>query len=170
MNIYERKLNLDENTKEQVIETFSFLKDCSNKETTLRIEAEKDCFKFKVFFDINGKDCVVETRACKFKDGIYRLKSKTNKVISSEMRKLKNMESIRTINFEEEEKKKEYEFKHIYLNSIDKPIEEKDAKKLLLENKIDTVMFINIDKDYSLSIMQRKKNEFYLYITDYEIK
>ena len=82
----------------------------------------------------------------------------------SEQRKYKNMDSIRTMSIEKDVK---YEFKYINLNSIDKPIEETDAKSFMLENKIDTVMFINIDKDYSLCIMQRKKDNFDLYITNY---
>lgn len=164
MNIYEKNLNLDTETKNQLEEQFLFLKDCSNKEVTLRIEGEKDCFKFKIFFDIDNKDCIVDTRAANLRDGIFRLKNKTKKVITSEQRKLKNMESIRTM---EIKKDKEYEFKYINLNSIDKPIEEKDAKQFMLQNKIDTVMFINIDKDYCLSILQRKKDKFDLYISNY---
>ena len=164
MNIYRKNLDLNIETQEQLNDTFSFLNDCSQKETTLRIEGDKECIKLKLFFDIDKKDCIVETRAHNLKDGIFRLKNKAKKVIVSEQRRLKNMESIRTIPIEKEI---EYEFKHIYLRTIDKPIEEKDAKSFMLENKLDTIMFINMDKDYSLCIMQRKKCDFSLYITNY---
>ena len=164
MNIYEKNLNLDIETKERLEKDFLFLESYSNKETTLRIEGDNDWFKLKIFFKIDNKDYVVETRATNLKDGIFRLKNKTKKVITSEHRKFKNMDSIRTLEVKEE---KEYEFKYLNLNSIDKPIEEKDAKQFMLENRIDTVMFINIDKDYSLCILQRKKDDFKLYISNY---
>lgn len=168
MNIYEKNLNLDTITKEQLEKNFLFLKDWSKKEITLRIESERDCFKFKIFFDIDNKDYIAETKARKLKDGIFRLQNKTKKIISSELKKLKHMESIRTMCIEKE-KEKEYEFKYIHLNSIDKPIEEKDVKQFMIQNKINTVMFININKDYSLCIMQRKKNEFNLHISNYKV-
>lgn len=168
MNIYNKNLDLNIKTQEQLNNTFLFLNDCSQKETTLRIEGEKEYIKFKLFFDIDKKDCIVETRAHNLKDGVFRLKNKAKKVIMSEQRRLKHMESIRTINTEKDKSKEiEYEFNYIYLRTIDKPIEEKDAKSFMLENKLDTIMFANIDKDCSLCIMQRKKNNFNLYITNY---
>lgn len=164
MNISTRNLDLNIEKEERLEESFSFLKDYSNKEITLKIEGDKEYIKFKLFFDINNENHIVKTQSTNFRDGVFRLKNKAKKVIMSEQRKYKNMDSIRTMSIEKDVK---YEFKYINLNSIDKPIEETDAKSFMLENKIDTVMFINIDKDYSLCIMQRKKDNFDLYITNY---
>lgn len=166
MNINKRNLVLNNSMEENIRKNFIFLEEFSKKEVTLKIENEKDCFKFKLFFDIDGKDCICETRASNLRDGIFRLKNKSKKIIFSESRKFHNSESIRTIEVKEEKK---YEFKYIHLNSIDKPIGEKDIKNFMIQNKVDIIMFENIDKSNCLCIMQRKKDEFYLYITNYSI-
>lgn len=169
MNITIRNFVVDEFLKENIMENFDFLEEFSQKEITLKIESEKDCFKFKIFFDIDGANCISETRASNLKDGIFRLKNKVKKIIFSNQRKFKNAESIRTLEVEYDKKNKEHEFKYINLNSIDKPIGEKDAKNFMVENRLDEIMFKNIDKDNALCIMKRTKKDFQLYITDYFI-
>lgn len=166
MNINKRNLILDNSIEEKIKNDFIFLKEFSNKEVTLKIENEKDCFKFKLFFDINGKDCISETRASTIRDGVFRLKNKAKKILLSESRKFHNAESIRTMEIKDEKK---YEFNYINLGSIDKPIGEKDTKNFMIQNKLDIIMFENIDKDNCLCVMQRKKDNFNLYITNYSI-
>ena len=169
MNIKTKNITLNEHSIEYIEETFYFLNEFSKKEVTLKIEEERDCFKFKIFFDIDNCNCISETRAFNLRDGIFRLKNKVKKIIFSNERKLKNSVSIRTLNTETD-KKKEHEFKYINLYSIDKPIGEKDAKNFVIENKINEIMFENIDKDNRLCIMKREKADFSLYITDYNIE
>lgn len=166
MNIDEKNLVLDNSTIEKINDDFIFLEEFSKKESTLKINKEKDCFKFKLFFDINGKNSIVETKSSNLRDGIFRIKNKAKKIISSENRKYHNAETIRKIEVKDEIK---YEFNYIHLNSIDKPIGELDVKHFMLQNKIDIIMFENIDKDNCLCVMQRKKGDFNLYITDISI-
>ena len=167
MNIKTRNFTMSELGIENINEQFDFLNEISKKEVTLKIENDKDWFKFKLFFDIDGNNCVAETRATQLREGIYRLKNKTNKIINSYQRNLKQSESIRTLDINSNEKEKEYEFKYRNLDSIDKPIGEKDAKSFILENRIDIIMFENIDKDNSICIMKKERDKFYLYITSF---
>lgn len=168
MNIISRNFILEDTLKERIIKDFNFLEEFSNKEITLKIESEKDCFKLKIFFDIDGCNCISETRASNLKDGIFRLKNKAKKIIFSNQKKLKHSESIRKLAIDNNTKK-EYEFNYINLYSIDKPIGEKDAKNFMLENRLDEIMFENIDKNNSLCIIKKEKMNFNLYITNYFI-
>ena len=167
ININQRNLTLDKKSESYIERNFEFLTEYTLNDATLKIENDNSVLKFKIFFEVNGKDCIAETRAGSLRDGIFRLKTKVKKIINSENRKLRNSKSIKFI--EEPKQKIEHEFNYITLESIDKPIEEKDAKEFMHQNKINTLMFANINKDYSVCIMQRKKDKFDLYITNYTI-
>lgn len=167
MNIKLRNFTLNQIEIERINEKFAFLSEISKKEITLKIESDNDWFKFKIFFDIEGSNCISETRASNLRDGLHRLKKKVNNIISSYQRNLKEAESIRTLNISSNTKPQEYEFKYLNLNSIDKPIGEKDAKSFMLENRLDIILFENIDKDNAICILKREKKDFYLYITSF---
>lgn len=164
MNIINRGFEIEETIIEQINENFKFLKELSNKEVTLNIHKEKDCYRLKIFFNIDESEYIIDTRSKKLKEGLYRLKTKAMKHLESHNRALKGLESIRKP--EKIDRKKNYEFKYSRIETLDKPMQEKDVKKFMLGERISTILFQNLDKDNCLCIMQNLDKEFSLYITD----
>ena len=68
-----------------------------------------------------------------------------------------------------EEPEVESDTSHEKIYTIDKPMTEDDIKNIMIDRKLNNAIFINIDAGECLSVIQRKKDKFKIYITDIEI-
>jgi hypothetical protein len=168
IKIDEINIKLSDCQISDIYKNLVFLENISKKPINIKVIDDKGFYKMKLFFDIDGCDCKCDTGASEFKDCLFRVKSKSKKIIASEQRRLYNAESIRMTPLKIDVPKRVKEFKYKYVDSLDKPAREKDVKNFMLEEKIDLIVFENLDKENSLCIMKKDKGEFELYITDYQ--
>lgn len=150
-------------------EKFEFIDNICSKEPRLTIIKEKDCFKFKIVFELENKCFTETTKNLNFKKGISHLKNKTQKTIDNYFHKSYNKDTIRKMVPIKPDTEKEPDLKCHIIESIDKPMTEEDIKQFMFQNRLNIVMFINSNKDEYLCIMKRDKDKFDLYISDYSM-
>lgn len=169
MNISTRNINLDEEMEDSIIEILGFIDEFSDKESSLSLIKTKNEFEIRVSFEVEGKCCTLKIKDVDLKKGLQKVKRKSYQKIISINRHKSSQDTIRKMKPVNEEPEVESDTSHIKINTIDKPMTEDDMKNIMIERKLNDALFVNIDAGECLSVIQRKKDKFKIYITDIKI-
>lgn len=169
MNIFLKNIELTESMEEFIIESLDFINEFTTKESSFSLINNKNELEFKFIFDIDGKGCTTKIKDVDFKKGMQRLKHKSYKTVMNIVHKPTNKETIRKMIPTYEQKDEDSKITYVKLESLDKPMTEEDAKNIMIEKRINHIIFINIDYENCLSIIHRDKDKFKIYLTDIEL-
>lgn len=170
MNILARNIELTDSLTSFAITSLDFVDKFSKKESKLfLVSKNKNEIDFMFTFDIEGKSCIIKIKDTDLKSGIKKIKRKAYQKTTSITRCMTHSETIRKMhpdNILHDTQKTDSKTVYVELKTLDKPMSEDDAKKIMIEKRLHDVMFINIDSEYCLSIMCREKNAFKICLTN----
>lgn len=169
MNILTRNIKLTEKMEESIRDMLDFADEFSPKESSLSLTNTKNEFEFLFSFNVEEKCCTVKIKDVDLKRGLQKVRHKSYQKVMSIVSKPISRDTIRKMKPVEENDKEESNVSYTELESLDKPVTEKDAQEIMIEKRLNDVMFINMDADDCLSIMHREKDKFKIYLTDIEI-
>ena len=170
MNISTRNINLTEEIENSILETLGFVDEFSSKESSLSLIHTKNEYEIRLSFEVEGKCCTVKIKDVDLKKGLQKVKRKSYQKVTSISRHQLHQETIRKMKPIEEESIEENSdtlFRKIHI--IDKPISVDDIKKIMLEQRLNEALFINIDDREYLSVIHRNKDKFKIYLTDIQM-
>lgn len=172
MNIIARNIDITESMEDFIEDKLDFINEFSTKEVSLYLTSTKNEIDFKLVFDVNEKGCITKIKDVDFKKGIKRLRHDTYKKIGNIVHKKINKDTIRKMKpilaFENKNDKddKNDNIEHFEIQSLEKPMTELDAIDIMLEERLNHILFTNIDCENCLTIIHRKKEKFKVYNTD----
>lgn len=169
MNILARNIELTNSMEEFIIESLDFINEFSTKESSLSLTNTKNEITFIFSFDVEGKGCTVKIKDVDFKKGIKKIRHKSYQKVMSIIRKPVNKDTIRKMKPITEVKEEDSKTSYIEVESLDKPMTEKDAQDIMIEKRLSDAIFINIDCDDCLTLIHRDKDKFKIYLTDIEL-
>lgn len=170
MNISTRNINLTEEMENSILDILGFIDEFSSKESSLSLIYTANEYEIRLSFEVEGKCCTVKIKDVDLKKGLQKSKRKSYQKIMSIHRHQRHQETIRKIKpIEEESKEKDSDtlFRKIYI--IDKPISVEDVKQVMIEERLNEALFINIDDREYLSVIHRNKDKFKVYLTDIQM-
>lgn len=153
-----------------MLESLGFVDEFSLKESSLSLIYAKNEYEIRLSFEVEGKCCTVKIKDVDLKKGLQKVKRKSYQKITSISRHQSHQETIRKMKPIEEESINENSdtlFRKIHI--IDKPISVEDVKQIMLEQKLNEALFINIDDREYLSVIHRNKDKFKIYLTDIQM-
>ena len=166
MNITTRNINFNEEMEDLVLDTLGFVDEFSDKEPLVSLIKTNNEFEIMLSFKVEKKCCTIKIKDVDLKKGLQKVKKKSYQKIISINRHQSSQDTIRKMKPISEESNVETNTSHIDINTIDKPMTEDDVKSMMLEKKINEAIFVNIDAGEYISIIQRNKDKFKIYITD----
>lgn len=169
MNIFTKNIELTTSMEELATRSLDFIDEFSIKESSLSITNTKNEFEFKFTYDVDGKGCITKIKDVDFKKGVQRLRHKSYKTVLNIVRKPVNKESIRKMKPVSENKEKDNKIAYMKIETLEKPMTERDAQDIMIEKRLNDILFINVDCEDSLTMMHRDKDKFKIYITDIEL-
>lgn len=169
MNILARNIELTNSMEEFIIESLDFIDEFSTKESYISLTNNKNEINFMFSFDVEGKGCTVKIKDVDFKKGIKKIRNKSYQKVMSIIRKPVCKDTIRKMKPIDEVKDGDSKTLYIEVESLDKPMTEKDAQDVMIEKRLSNAIFINIDYNDCLTLMQRDKDKFKIYLTDIEL-
>ena len=171
MNLFTKNLELTESIENNIFDTLDFIDEFSpNKESSLRLIKNHDEFEFKLFFYVEDKQCIVKIKDIDLKRGIKKIRYKSYKKIMSIINKPVMKETIRKMPITVDDNPIfESNVSYIKTESLDKPMTEEDAKDIMIEKKLNDIIFTKIDDNESISFIHIDKDKFKIYLTDIEL-
>ena len=169
MNIFTKNIELTTSMEGLAIKSLDFIDEFSTKESSLSIINNKNEFEFKFIFDVEGKGCITKIKDVDFKKGIQRLRHKSYKTVLNIVRKPVSKETIRKMKPVNEITEKNDKIAYLKIETLEKPMTERDAQDIMIEKRLNDILFINVDYEDCLTIMHRDKDKFKIYITDIEL-
>lgn len=169
MNILTRNIELTNSMEEFIMDSLDFVDEFSIKESFLSLTNTKNEINFILSFNIEEKGCTIKIKDVDFKNGIKRIRHKSYQKIMSITHKPVCKDTIRKMKPIDETKEEDSKFIHIDVESLDKPMTEKDAQDIMIEKRLNNTIFINMDCNDCLTLMHRDKDKFKIYLTDVEL-
>lgn len=155
--------------EELISNSLDFLEEFSLKEPSLSLISDINEFEFKLSYDIEGKGCITKIKDVDFKSGVQRLKNKSYKTMLSIIRKPVSKESIRKMKPVEKDDAVESNITYKEIETLEKPLTQLDAQNIMIEKRLNDVLFVNMDYNNCLTIMHRDKDKFKIYLTEIEL-
>lgn len=169
MNLFVKNIELTESIENFIIESLDFIDEFSNKESSLSLTNNNNEIEFKLLFYVEDKRCITKIKDVDLKKGIKKIKYKSYQKAMNIIHKPVNKDTIRKMHVVEDNSTEESKISYIKAKSLDKPMTEEDAQEIMLEKRLNDIIFINIDDNESISLIHRDKDKFKIYLTDIEL-